>query len=825
MKTTDFNKGWEFNHGLNSDMAAGFTGATVEKNMINLPHDAMIFARRSKDSVTGAYGAFFEAENCEYKKSFFWSQEKDMKAVYLDFDGIYGNATILVNGDYVASCYNGYKNFQVQINDYLNAGQENTVKVIIKNNMQPNSRWYSGTGIYREVRLLTSNALHIVPDGVRITTLSADEEIAAISISTELKWEGIGSQSGEIINEFFDESNHKTGEASAAFNIKSGETLIVKQRVYIDNPILWNVGEGHMYQCKSHIVVNGEELDTNTTSFGIRTITLDNKNGLRINGESIKLKGGCVHHDNTLLGAVSLEDAEYRRVSKLQAVGYNAIRGAHNPMSRAFLNVCDKLGMLVMEEYTDTWSQNKVDFDYALFMPDNWENDIEDIVRHDYNHPSVIMYSIGNEIPETGSEKAASLGRKLAEKFRELDSTRLITNGINVMMSVIDRIGIIMGDIGMEMAQQGFSPAEINDLMNNTAAVMPKVVSHPLAEAATNESFDILDVIGLNYAEQAAIEQHACHPHRIYLGSETLPGKLDTNWKLVNDNPYIIGDFSWTAWDYLGEVGVGRIEELTEELPEGAMAGFMGDYPWITSFTGDFDMTGFRKPVSYWRETIWNGRNHEPYIAVQNPFHIGKKLFRGNWCWTDSLNSWNWPGAEGKEIVIEVYADTDEVELFINQKSLGIRKASDHERQHYFCWDTIYEPGEISAISYIDGKEAGRSELKTAAVPKLFINSDKTILKAGSNDLAFVEIELRDENGTLCMANDQKITLELEGAARLMASGSGNPCMEESFDSLEHMTFQGRMLAILQAGETPDEIRLTAHCDGMVDATVTIKQK
>lgn len=826
MKYMDINKGWEFNHGLNSAMNAGFSGATVEKKMVDLPHDAMITAKRSPEAKTGPMGAFFEAENCEYTKTLFWPEENAEKAAYLDFDGILGNATILVNGDYVGSCHNGYKNFQLQVNDYLVPGQDNLIKVIVKNDMQQNSRWYSGAGIYREVRLYVADALYILPDGVKITTLSADSEIAAINVETNIRWEGIGSRTGAVLTEIFDDSGQKACEASAEFNIMSGATLSVRQRIYIENPVLWNVGEGNRYRCESRLVIEGKNADEESTMFGVRTISLDSRKGLRINGKAVKLKGGCVHHDNGLLGAASYEDAELRKVSMLKEAGYNALRGAHNPMSRAFLSACDKLGMVVMEEYTDVWTHCKADFDYGFFLPDFWEKDLEDIVRRDYNHPSIILYSIGNEIPETGSQKAALWGRKIAEKLRNLDSTRLITNGVNIMMSVIDRIGIIMNDIGMEMTKQGYSLIEINDLMNNTAAVMPKVVSHPLAETSTNESFDLLDVIGLNYAEQAAVEQHERNPHRIYVGSETLPGKLDTNWELVENHSHIIGDFSWTAWDYLGEVGVGRIEELKSDGREaGAMTGFMGDYPWIAAYTGDFDLTGFRRPVSYWRETVWNGRDHQPYIAVQNPFHRGKKMFRGNWCWTDSLQSWTWNGAEDRDICVEVYADADEVELFINGKSLGRKNVMDSEKKYYFSWETTYVPGTLCAVSYVKDKEAGRSELKTAGEPGICMKADKTKIRKGSNELVFIEIELRDENQTIQTAQDRMLRLRLDGPGRLLASGSGNPCMEESYEALEHKTFQGRMLAIIKAGDEAGKIRLTASCESLTDVTVEIEQE
>ncbi len=814
MKYSSFNEQWEFNRGLNSSMAAGFEGTSVEKQTITLPHDAMITAGRSEDAISGPGGGFFKTENCEYVKTLFWPEEHADKVAFLEFDGVYTNATILVNGDFVENCHNGYLNFLVKVNDFLIPGEENQIKVVIKNSMQPNGRWYTGEGIYRDVRLLISDPLYILPDGVQLTTLSADENIAALGITTKIKWEGTGSREADLLTKIYDGTGNLIKETSTPFHISGGDTVRVRQKMFIDEPALWNIDTPNLYKCQSVILLDEKQRDTNTTSFGIRTLQLDTHYGLRINGEQTKLKGGCIHHDNGILGSVSYTDAEMRRVRMMKEAGYNAIRGAHNPVSKALLEACDQLGMLVMEEFTDTWTHTKMDYDYAFFYPSEWEHDVEQMVRRDYNHPCIIMYSIGNEIPETGSKTAASWGRKITEKIRGLDSTRFITNGVNIMMSVIDRIGIIMGDIGMDLAKEGYTPAEINDLMNNTAAVMPKVAIHPIAEQATRESFEMLDIIGLNYAEDVAVKQHEKNPDRIYVGTETLPHNLDKNWNLVKNHDHILGDFSWTAWDYLGEAGVGRIEKIEDDETLGAQS-FMGGYPWISAYTGDFDITGFRRPISYWRETVWNGRNHMPYIAVHNPENISKKMFRGNWCWTDSLNSWNWPGSEGRETNVEVYADADEVELFVNGSSLGKKKVGQDGKEFYCKWETVYLPGKVEAVSYINGKEAGRESLATPKHAVICAKTDRTVLNAGSYDLAYIEIELRDEDNILQMMEDQKLFISVNGPVKLLAFGSGNPCTEEMYNQTEHRTYQGRLLAVIQAAaEQGDAVVVISNENG-----------
>ncbi len=821
MQNYSFNENWEFSRGLSSAMAAGFTGQEVAKEVVRLPHDAMISADRSETAVTGAGGAFFEAGDCEYSKTLFWPEENAGKIAFLEFDGVYTNATVFINGDYVADWHNGYLNTQVRISDYLIAGQDNSIKVSVKNSAQPNGRWYTGEGIYRDVRLLIADPLYILPDGVKITTLAADEQVAVLEVETAVRWEGNGARTGSVTTAVYDSQNEKVKEEPVHFTVKSGETLNLHQRIYLKNPKLWSMDSPALYRCVSTVTVGDAAPDSSETTFGIRVLQLDSVHGLRINGKTVKLKGGCMHHDNGILGAVSFKDAELRRVAMMKAAGYNAIRGAHNPISKALLEACDELGVVVMEEFTDTWTQAKGTYSYGFFFPSVWEQDIEQMIRRDYNHPSIIMYSIGNEIPETGSRMAASWGRKIADKIRSLDSTRYITNGINIMMSVIDRIGIIMQDIGASLYKEGYSPAEINDLMNNTAAFMPRVVTHPIAEEATAESFEMLDIIGLNYAEDTAVQQHEKYPDRIYVGSETLPGNLDKNWKLVEQYDHIIGDFSWTAWDYLGEVGVGRVEELPENTPAG-MASFMGGYPWIAAYAGDFDITGYRRPVSYWRETIWGGRENQPYIAVQNPAHIGKQMFRGNWAWTDSARSWNWPGAENQPIAVEVYSDAQEAELFVNGTSIG-RKSVGEDKACYCKWETTYVPGEIRVVAYKDGEEVGCDTLRTPADDTaIVLKSNRSTIGTGENELAFIDIELRDADGTLRMGDDRKLTIQVGGPAELLAAGSGNPCTEESYQAAEHLTFEGRLLAVIRAGKESGTAKVTVTGEGIESASLEI---
>jgi beta-galactosidase len=817
MLRQDFNKGWKFGQSV-SPLMALVTGNKPEPlKDVTLPHDAMILTDRSPDYPTGGGSAYFKAENYEYSKALFIPEEDKGKVIYLEFEGVYMNAFVWVNGDLAGKCPYGYSNFYVKINDYLNYGKENEIKVTVKNATQPNARWYSGAGIYRNVKIIKGQPLHIKVDGVRITTPEIDKELAVVEVATDVGHEVLGHESGYVVTEICDPDGKVVATEKTKFNILSDQTITVRQRLYVNSPKLWDVDDPHLYTCESKIVQDDSVIDEDINTFGIRKLQLDPINGLRINGKTVKLKGGCIHHDNGLLGAATFEDAEERRVRLLKEAGYNSIRMAHHPISRALLDACDRIGMLVMDEFSDVWTQTKCDFDYGFHFTEWWEEHVEAMVRKDFNHPSVIFYSIGNEIPEAGSDISASWGRKIAEKIRSLDNTRYVTNGINALLAVMGRMNEIVAAIGAEEAAAGADANEINQLMNNLGALMGKITSHPLVDKAIEESCDMLDAVGYNYAAERYEKDHAAHPNRILVGSETYPATLDENWELVEKHGYVLGDYSWTAWDYLGEVGIGHVGYDDDRNPS-----FYGVYPWITAYCADFDITGYRRPISYWREIIWGGRDHVPYIAVQRPERYGQQSYPGRWSWTDSISSWTWPGFEGKGAVVEVYSDAEEIELFINGKSQGRKPVGDEFKKFYCKFDTKYEAGTVEAVAYIGSNEVGRYSLKTAGEPVLNVTPETSSIRAGSNDLCYVNIELVDKDGVLNTSVKKSVTVSIEGPATIHASGSGNPRMEEYYYENTHETFYGRMLAIVRAGIEKGTAKLTVSAEGMDSVTVEI---
>lgn len=810
MIRTCFNDGWVLKRRFSSMMDALFGGADDAKP-VTLPHDAMLAMPRSADSPGRADMAYFNAENIEYVKTFFVPQSESGEIHGLYFDGVYMNATVMINGVFAAKHLNGYTPFGVRIDEYLRFGQENEVKVQIRGAAMPNSRWYPGEGIYRDVWLLRSNPVHIPHNGICVKTLSCDEELGVISADCEIRNDGLRPVQGYCEVVVHDEDGNEAARRQAKFYLKGGDQIVVRQRVDLDMPKLWSVEEPSLYRCEARLLVDGEETDQAQAAFGVRSLTLDSRHGLRINGREVKLRGGCVHHDNGFLGAVSLPEAEERRVRLLRSGGYNAIRTAHNPPSEALLDACDKLGMLVMHEFTDVWTEPKVAYDYADVFALTWEQDVADVVRRDRNHPSVIMWSIGNEISETGHPIGTQWGRKLAEKFRELDSTRFVTNSINVLSSCMN----CADEVSKDLAQQGISGG-LNDLLGDSVGTMKKFSASSVTARVTEESVDLLDLVGYNYTADRYEREHETHPYRIFYGSETFARDLDINWALVEKHPYVIGDFCWTAMDYLGEAGCGRIDVNYKGT-------FTGEYPWLLASDGDFDLTGYRRPLSYWRETIWRLRSGKPYLAVHRVPNYAREKFISAWNFTDSIASWTWPGCEGMKTAAEVYSDACEAELFLNGVSLGRKRLGESERRCYAKWELDYEPGRLNVICYDEnGKPAGEAELLTAGEPALCLSADRVSMPCSERALAYVDIELRDEDGRLYMPCDDEVDIRVSGAAQLAGSGSANPCTEESYLSAKHRLFEGRAQAILRAGKTPGSAEIAVSWRGMTK-TLTIE--
>ncbi|MFZ3572241.1 glycoside hydrolase family 2 TIM barrel-domain containing protein [Streptomyces sp. BH097] len=791
MKRTSFNDGWEF--GPKANPFAELSGATTPFRPVSVPHDAMLGRRRTAEGTAAA--AFFPGGAYEYRKTFQVPAEDEAKRILVEFEGVYRDAMVYVNGTYVTQRPYGYSQFRADIGPHLRYGASNEIRVEARTHQD--SRWYTGAGIYRDTWLLVGDPVHIAPEGVRVTTLESDQEQAVVEVAVRIESDERAVRTVRLGTEIAGADGRTLTTGSTPVTVEPGQQAIARQRLYIRDPALWSPDQPALHTAA---ITLDDDRDTENVTFGIRTLHLDPTHGLRLNGDPVKLRGACVHHDNGPLGAATYARAEERRVELLKDAGFNALRMSHHPMSSAMLAACDRLGMLVVDEAFDMWTSGKSAFDYSLYFTEWWERDLEAMVAKDYNHPSVIMYSIGNEILEAGSPAGAAWGRRLAEKIRALDSTRYVTNAINTALAVMADLADLKQDQDAERAES--EGTGINTFMADPAARLEALATSELVTHKTEESFALLDVAGMNYAEARYALDRKLFPDRIILGTETFPTHIDRIWRLTEEHGHVIGDFTWTGWDYLGEVGIGRpLYRTDDEQP----AGFMASYPHLTADCGDIDITGHRRPASYYREIVF-GLRIDPYLAVRRPQHHGSTYVATPWAWSDAISSWTWPGFEKAPVTVEVYGAGDEVELLVNGRSQGRRPLAAFRTE----FEVLYEPGELQAVTYAGGMESGRHVVHTAGAPKrLRADSDRAIVTATGGDLAYVSLTLTDAAGTCNPSADRPVRLEVTGDGVLAGFGSACPSTDEPFDSLDHHTYEGRAIVILRP-TGPGEICLVA---------------
>ena len=804
MIRTSFNKNWKTAAPTGLAALIGGVGAAETKDL-TLPFDSMLDKNRSADSPSGGGNAYYPYVAEAIEKEFDVPAEWADKLVVLEFEGVYMNASVHINGDYAGGFPHGYSNFYVEANRFLRYGAKN--KISVNFHTASDARWYSGAGVYRNVKILVSDLIHVVPDSYRVSTPEIDEEGTTALIRMTVENRGHRSAPVLVKTVIRDAEGKDVICGESLITSWPGEKTEVQQRLYLENAHLWNVEDPYLYSVQTCLVQGDQILDEDGCRLGVRKLQLDPKHGLRINGKSVKLRGACVHHDNGLIGAAAIDRAEERRVEILKASGFNAVRSAHNPISKAFLDACDRKGMLVMDEFSDMWTRNKTSYDYATSFPFFWEEQAERFVGKDFNHPSVVLYSIGNEIPETGTPNGADWGRKIAEKIRSLDTTRYVMNAINTMLAVMDQLAAFMG------GQQG---AEINETMTNLGDAMAQLNNSELVTQATRESFDLLDVCGYNYATGRYELDKKLFPNRVLVGSETTPLQIAENWAVITANPTAIGDFTWTGWDYIGEAGIGKMEY--EE--DGAPKGFMGAYPWYIAYCSDIDITGFRRPMSYYRAIVF-GQRKEPYIAVDYPKNYGKTLISGMWETFNAFSGWSWKGYEGKTVRVNVFGDGDSFTLLLNGKEAGKGELKEFKG---FA-DIPYAPGELTAVVCREGKETGRYTLRSAEGPvHLEAKADRDEIRADDTDLSYVEILLKAENGVVENMAEKLIKASVTGCGQLIALGTGNPTSEEKFSAGQFTSFDGRAVAVIRPCGAGD-ITLTVEAEGLKPVTVIIHAK
>lgn len=780
-----FNDSWKF--WLDKDSFALVWDIPESAREIHLPHDAMIENPPHEDSPNKGNTGYRDGGNYHYVKIMNAPEEYKDKTVMLKFEGIYMNALIYVNGQLAGKSPFGYSNVYVPLHPYFKYGQENEIRVIVRNGAMTNSRWYAGSGIYRDVYLLVSELTHIVEEGVQITTEYIEDDYAVVNIATELKNRACSTEELVLTTKILDGNNSVVAKDSVPLALFEQEDRKISRRMVIDQRKLWSAKNPNLYQCISRLCKDNETIDESVTTFGIRTLHIDPKKGLRVNGEEVKLRGACIHHDSGLLGVATYEDAQYRQISILKEAGFNAVRMSHHPMAPAMLRACDEIGMYVMDESFDVWDRCKSDYDYGLYFQEWWEKDVTSMVRKNYNHPSVILYSIGNEIPEIATHYGAKLSHKISEKIKSLDPTRYTLASINGVFASGDAIDKIVADVVSELSKEGKIEGNVNNFMTLMDGHLDEIITHPEITKRLDLACATTDIAGYNYMTGRYEMDGRDYPNKVIVGSETYPPEIARNWGIIEKSSHVIGDFTWTGWDYIGEAGVGV---PAYSFGEG---GFGAKFPCQLAYVGDIDITGYRRPASYFREVVFALRK-DPYITVQNPYKYGEELQKTPWIISDSLSSWTYDDREDKPVVVEVYSPGDEVELILNGESLG-RKAAGKENGFITYFDTYYKAGTLVAIAYEKNKTIGKMELTTAKEEREIKISPEN---RRSNELIYLPIEIQDVDGVLATNDIHQLEIKIEGAAELAGFGTGNPKAKYNYTQSITETFHGRALAILK---------------------------
>lgn len=776
----DFGTQWRFWSDTNPDRQA-----------VTIPHDAMLTEHRSAEGATSFGAGYFDGNVYHYEKTLNVPVQWLGKHVSLFFEGLYRNATVFVNGRKAATHAYGYTPFEVSLDGFLHEG-ENTVRVDADNSKVPNIRWYSGAGIIRPVWLDVRNIDYI--EDVKVETLSINP--ARISVRTVAK--------------------------SAEVKVK----ILYKGRVVakavggnveleIPDARLWSAETPDLYTAQ--VSIKG---DSQSVEFGIRKIEWSSM-GFYVNGENVLLKGTGLHSDNGVLGACEYEGAALRKVSILKSFGFNAIRSAHNPISAEMLRACDQLGMYVMDEFWDGWYDAKMSEDYHSDFPDNYEEDIKSTVDNDFNHPSVVMYSIGNELSEPATAFGQSLGEKIVALVHSLDNTRPVTCGVN-----LDILSGAAKKAKEATAQGKDEQVAATENMQKLIAALLTPISGAKSSIEFNETnaqngfksnenlktdevdslvspfLDILDIAGYNYGEPRYSIEGRKHPERIIVGTETTIGKIYDNWQSVNALPYLIGDFVWTGWDYLGETGAGAWRYGTSSL-------FAQPYPWLLGCFGTIDILGNPGGEAFLVKTLYGQARQKPYICVR-PIREDEP-YRSSWRLTNSIPSWSWRGCEGQTAVVEVFTDAPEVELFLDGKTLGKSKTI----KNIATFSVPYKSGKLEAYAiYEDGDKTCSSLESSTGSLTLAAKAEK------SGELVYVDIDIQGENAVTETMADRELRVSVDGG-ELLGFGSALPYPEGyDFRSGVYPSWQGKAQAVIRPS-AGGKVTLTVSGEGLESKIIT----
>ena len=831
MRNMNLDQGWLFGLG-NLDLFKQMSGQSDDR-IVNLPHDYMVESDVFAEAPSGAASGYYNAGVAHYVKEVPIPAEWAQDRICLRFDGAMMNATVEVNGDKAALQHYGYAPFEVDITRFVYPGETSRIVVTTNPSMQPNSRWYSGAGLFRSVELVHTPRLHLAFGGLSGHTRTIEYDAhgtartAYVQVQAEIRNEDAENHMAEV---FFDLIREDSGETvmtrKTLTQVPPLATGKAAMTLTVDDPLLWDAEHPALYRLRARVLDRGTYRthmvpgsrtteDAESVLFGIRTIEADVKHGLRINGRTVKLRGGCLHHDNGPIGTVSLYDAEARKVSKLKEAGFNAIRTTHNPPSAALIEACDRLGMYVFDEAFDAWGMGKQPGDYNQYFATDWEKDLAAFVRRDRCHPSVIIWSTGNEITErAGLGEGYVWAVKLADAIRALDPSRSVSNAICSFWNGLDN------QLQAEQLRKWKESAD-GGLQNADIGGKKDLLWETYTEAFANG----LDIVGYNYLEGKYEQDHEMFPERVILGSENYPKEIGMHWPMIENTPWVIGDFTWTAWDYIGEAGIGKAMFHEPGDPRiGNPWGSPSAFPWRTANDADFDITGAIRPQGVYRRIVWGSR--ETALFSYDPAVSDKVETLSSWGFPGVYACWNWPGQEGRKVDLAVFSQAEEVELIINGTSQGRVRAGEsliHDMPLTFLFHAVYEQGTVEAVSYAGGQEVSRTMLVTTDSPRsIRLQAETDQLKADGHSLCYVNVQILDREGRLVPDAQIPLTADISGQAMLLGFGSGNPITSENYTSGRFTSDRGQAVAVLRAGYEPGEVRLRVCADGLEPAEITL---
>ncbi len=768
-----FDYDWKFFAGdISSAHEVKFDDANWRK--LDLPHDWSIEGFINADNPTKGAGGYFPAGTGWYRKKFTMPVECKGKKISIYFEGVYMNAEVFINGKPLGIHPYGYTSFYYDLSSFLEYGKENVIAVKVDNAQQVNSRWYSGSGIYRHVWMIVANPIHVVQWGVAVTANNVSIKQATVQVKTLVKNETSFAQKITVNTSLYNGSLYANESNRTSITLAANSEKEIAQNIVVKDPQLWSPQNPNLYVANVSIVQLGKVIDEAKTNFGIRTIQVSAERGFELNGKSIKISGGCVHHDNGCLGAAAYDRAEERKIELLKAAGFNAVRTSHNPPSEAFLNACDRFGLLVLDESFDCWRIGKNNNDYAKYFNEWWKRDLQSMILRDRNHPSIFMWSIGNEIPERGKLEAVQTAKMLCDEIFNMDNTRPVTSAI---------------------VENGKDWAVMDSL------------------------FAVLNVAGYNYHLNTAREDHLRIPSRIILQTESYPKDAFANWKLVQENDFVIGDFVWTAMDYLGEAGIGRTY-YSGETPGESWVNDM--FPWHGAYCGDIDLIGNRKPISHYRSMLYNN-NEKLYMAVREPDPEPLKIKETWWSVSPTSESWTWPGFERKTILVEVYSKYPKVRLYLNDKLIGEKNTSS-EQEFKATFTVAYTAGILKAVGIENDKEVESKILQTAGEPaKIKLTADRNVLLANGQDLSFVTITITDKVGIPQPNAANRLQFKIEGDGTIVGVANADLKDCESYVGNTRKAWRGKALVIIKSNHQAGEIKLSVTSNGLEEENVIIK--